>query len=69
MESVDLLRKFMMTGVINVFYAQTKAQIWFGVVVSLFFLLLHQNLKPFANPMCNAVQFAVHIQLVFTCMR
>lgn len=38
-ESIDILRKFLLTGAINVFFAQTKAQIWFGVVVNLFFLM------------------------------
>ena len=66
MESVDLLRKFLLTGVINLFFPQTMNQLWFGATLCLFFLLLHLRWQPFANPICNTVQFAVHVQLVFT---
>ena len=68
MESVDLMRKFILTGMITLVGPQTKVQLWFGQVVSLIFLLLHLRLEPFRDPTCNVVQLAVHVQLVFTYM-
>jgi hypothetical protein len=66
MESVDLLRKFLMTGVITLVSPQSKVQLWFGLVVSLTFLMLHMRLEPYRDPLCNTVQLAVHVQLVLT---
>ncbi len=61
-----MLRKFLLTGVIIVVAPQTRVQLWFGAIVSLFGLLHHVRVDPFRDPLCNAVQGAAHLQLVFT---
>ena len=66
MESVDLVRKFLLTGAITLVAPQSKLQLWFGQVVNLTFLLIHMRLMPFRDPICNFVQFAVHVQLLLT---
>ena len=68
MESIDLLRKFVLTGVIMIFFPQSMVQLWFGAVVSLAALLLHLKLQPFRDKFCGNVQAAVHLQLLFTCV-
>ena len=64
MESIDLMRKFFLAGVIFIMSPDSRLQLWFGKVMSLFFVLLDRKLQPFEMPICGAVQFAVHLQLL-----
>ena len=66
MESIDLLRKFLLTGVVTLVLPQSKVQLWFGTVVSQIAMLLQLRVAPFREPVCNHVQLAVHAQLLFT---
>ena len=66
MESLDLLRKFLVTGVVMVVLSQRREQLWFGAVVTLAFLIHHVYLQPFVDKFCNLVQFAAHVQLLLT---
>ena len=68
MEGVDLLRKFLLTGVIHFVAPNSRLQLVFGAVVGLFFLLLDQELLPFKSQSCGTVQTAAHLQLLFTYM-
>ena len=43
-------------------HTQSKVQIWYGMVVSLIFLVVHLRLDPFRDRLCNAVQLATHVQ-------
>ena len=66
MESLDLLRKFLVTGFITIVAPQKKSQIWFGTITTLFFFVIHIRLEPFRDRMCNTVQLAAHLQLLLT---
>jgi len=68
MEGVDLLRKFLLTGVVHFVEPNGRLQLVFGAVVGLFFLLLDQELLPFKSQSCGTVQTAAHLQLLFTYM-
>ena len=68
MEGVDLLRKFLLTGVIHFVEPNSRLQLIFGAIVGLFFLILDQELLPLKNQFCGAVQTAAHLQLLFTYM-
>lgn len=65
-EGVDLLRKFVLTGVITLVEPQTRVQLWFGAVSSIFFLMLHLRFQPFKSVFCNILQAAALLQLLFT---
>jgi hypothetical protein len=65
-EGVDLLRKFMLTGVITLIQPETRVQLWAGVILCLATLLVHQRRLPFKSSLCNTVQAAVHLQILFT---
>jgi hypothetical protein len=63
---VDLLLRFVLTGVITVIEPQTRVQLWFGAVSSLVALQLHLRAQPFESPFCNVLQAAALLQLFFT---
>ena len=63
-ESIDLCRKFLLTGVVTIVAPTTKIQLWFGAVLCQIFLALHVRIKPFKRAVDNLVQHAVHLQLV-----
>jgi hypothetical protein len=65
-EGVDLLRKFVLTGVITLVQPQTRVQLWFGAVACIFFLQLHLRFRPFKSTFCNILQAAALLQLLFT---
>jgi hypothetical protein len=65
-EGVDLLRKFVLTGVVTLVESQTRVQLWFGAVSCLFFLQLHLRFQPFKSTFCNILQAAALLQLLFT---
>jgi hypothetical protein len=65
-EGVDLLRKFVLTGVITIVQPESRIQLWFGAVVCLFFLLLHVRLRPFKSSLCDYIQATALLQLLFT---
>ena len=55
-ESIDLLRKFLLAGVIFIIDPHGEVQLWAGQVLALMFLLIHLRLQPFHNPVCGVVQ-------------
>ena len=65
-ESIELVRKFSLTGIISILAPQTRVQLWFGTMVCIAFLMLHMHLQPFRDPLCNLVQLATLVQLSFT---
>ena len=65
-EGFDLIRKFLLAGVIFIVAPNTRVQLWFGQTIALVFLLVHLKLEPFLNPACGAVQTAAHLQVLIT---
>lgn len=65
-EGVDLLRKFLLTGVIFLVQPETRVQLWFGVILNLAALMVHSRVLPFRSALCNTIQAAVHLQILFT---
>ena len=68
MESIDLMRKFLLAGAIFIVVPDSRGQLWFGRLMSLAFLLIDRRLEPFQLSTCGAVQFAAHLQLLFMYM-
>ena len=64
MESVDLLRKFVLTGPILVAWSDSKIQLWLGGIVSVAAVCLHIRLMPYKEASCGQLQLACLLQLV-----
>ena len=63
MESIDLLRKFLLTGVVLIAWPGTKLQLLFGILVCLAGLALHLRWKPFRDPACDVLQAIALLQV------
>ena len=68
MESVDLMRKLLLTGVACVAWRDTRKQLFFGSLVCLLFLAVHLRLKPYRDPSCDTLHGIVMTQLLVTYM-
>jgi hypothetical protein len=62
-ESVALVHRFLFTGVIHVMFPGTRMQIWCGTVLALLCTFVFN--KPYRYDLCNAVQSAALLQLLF----
>ena len=65
-ESLSLLHRFFFTGVIHLALPETRVQIWFGVIVSLFVFVSFQLTLPYHYDICDSVQSAAFLQLLLT---
>jgi hypothetical protein len=66
MESVELLRKFLLTGVVFLAWPGSRAQLLFALFVCLAGLALHLRIKPFRDPVCDILQGIALCQLLIT---
>ena len=66
MESIDLIRKFLMTGVLQVVMPETRVQIWFGCCVCFLSFIFYREAKPYADFWCGYLQEMVLLQLLFS---
>ena len=64
-ESVEMLRKFLLTSVVLVVAPNTRVQLWFGLVVSVSFAILTSTLRPYRDPLPALVQMLALLQVVF----
>ena len=64
-ESVEMLRKFLLTSVVLVVAPNTRVQLWFGLVVSVSFAILTSTLRPYRDPLPALVQTLALLQVVF----
>ena len=62
-ESVEMLRKFLLTSVVLVVAPNTRVQLWFGLVVSVGFMLLTATLRPYRDPLPALVQTLALLQV------
>jgi len=65
-EAVELLRKLLLTGVILLVAPGTMLQLWFGMVVSVFFAVVSISLRPFADSLCQAIHTSLALLLMLT---
>ena len=66
METLSLLHRFVFTGAIHLVFAETRVQIWIGVVLSLVVFVTFQLTLPYQASICSAVQSAAFLQLLLT---
>jgi len=64
MESIDLLRKFLLTGPILITWPDSKTQLWLAIIVSVSAFGMHIRLAPYRMAVCGHVQTAYLLQLV-----
>ena len=64
-ESVEMLRKFLLTSVVLVVAPNTRIQLWCGLVTSIAFLLLTNTLRPYRDPLPALVQTLALLQVAF----
>lgn len=65
-ESVDLIRKLLLTAVVLVVAPKSVLQLLFGTIVTLLACLLYLRLLPYQDAICNAVQSASLVAQVIT---
>ena len=67
-ESADLLRKFLLTGVVLNVAPGSNVQIWFGLMVSVAATVLTLKWSPYRDWLCGWVQAAATLQIMFNYM-
>ena len=67
-ESIDLLRKFLLASVVLVVAPNTKMQLWFGLAAGTAAFTLCLKLEPYRSPLCQRLQLAALLQVLFTYM-
>ena len=63
-ESLDLIRKLLLTSTVLLVAPGTKWQLWFGVVVSASTSLIYLKLEPYRNNFCGILQMATILQIM-----
>ena len=63
-----MLRKFLQTSVVVLFYPNTRFQIWFGLLLATVSTLGYASLRPYRDAICAAAQQVALLQVVFTFM-
>jgi hypothetical protein len=64
-ESVDMLRKLLLTSVVTVVDPNTMVQLWFGLIVSIAFVVVTVLLRPYRDLLPGLVQVAALLQVAF----
>jgi len=65
-EVMECLRKLLLTGFVVFFYAGSALQIFASLVVSMVFLVIYTDIKPYLMPSNNTFAMFVHFQVAFT---
>jgi hypothetical protein len=65
-ESVDMLRKLLLTSVVLIVEPDTRVQLWFGLIVSMSFASMTIALKPYRDQIPGMIQVAAQLQVAFT---
>ena len=63
---VDLLVRFVLSGLVIIVSPNTHVQLWFGSVASLVAVQLQAQLQPYQDWLLNAVQQTLNLQLLLT---
>lgn len=64
-ESVEMLRKFLLTSLVLIIAPNTRVQLWFGLIVSFAFAILTNTLRPYRDPLPALVQTLALLQVAF----
>ena len=64
-ESVDLLRKFLLTGVVSLFFPNDRRQLWFGLLVASISAIVYIRREPYRGKICGHVQAAAQLSILF----
>jgi len=67
-ESLDLLRKLVLTSVVLVVAPNSMVQLWFGLMASAAAVLICIKLQPYASRLCQRLQLAASLQILVTYM-
>jgi len=65
-EVMECLRKLLLTGFVVFFYEGSILQIFTSMIISMIFLLIYNNIKPYLMPSNNTFAIFVHFQVTFT---
>jgi hypothetical protein len=65
-ESVDLLRKFVLTTAVLLIAPNTRQQLLFGFIAAFVSLFFYLRLEPYKSALCQRVQIALLVQLTLT---
>ena len=65
-ESLDILRKYLLTSVVMVVRSGMREQVYLGQLVCTAFVILLANRQPYASKLCGRVQLLALTQLSFT---
>merc|ERR1711991_931320 len=65
-EVMECLRKLLLTGFVVFFYEGSALQITASMVVSMVFLVIYTDIKPYLMPSNNTFAMFVHFQVTFT---
>lgn len=65
-ESVDLVRKLLLTSVVLVVEPNSKEQLWFGLVLSAGFAVVTIQTRPYRDVLPGIIQAAAQLQVLFT---
>ena len=64
-ESIEMLRKLLLTSVVLTVDPNSKVQLWFGSVMSIAFAALTFTLRPYRDLLPGMVQAATQLQILF----
>lgn len=67
-ETVDMLRKFLLTSVVLIVGPRTTVQIWFGLLMSTIATLVVVKVEPYVDVLCGRLQTAATMQIMFNYM-
>ena len=65
-ESVDLIRKCLLTSVVLITYAGTTLQLGFGWVIAAASCLIYTNLQPYRGRLCGHISTTAQLSILFT---
>jgi len=64
-ESADLIRKFLLTGVVLNVWPGSRLQLWFGLMVSVAASIITVRMDPYQDAVCGRLQIAATLQIMF----
>jgi len=65
-EVMECLRKLLLTGFVVFFYEGSGIQIFCSMIISIIFVAIFNNIKPYLMPSNNTFAIFVHFQITFT---
>ena len=63
-ESLDLLRKLLLTSVILIAFPNTRIQLWLGLMASSISVIVYSKVEPYRSSSAQLVSITTHAQIV-----